>query len=181
MNRRVMILSFVVILSCVFTFTWLLQSATVVYANLTAKLCDSNVKYWCSQVDYGPNGSGWQINGRRYWGGYGISTPGGTSGADKWQLWLLRDWHARNGTWQIAWQCSKPCDNWHANPRPGVEGPFTNGPTGTNAVRNYNASVQFQHRYFQTQPTTRTFCQGIEEHYLSNGTSYYREELINCN
>lgn len=83
---------------CLLALLLMLSSAQEVYANLTQKLCDSNVKYYCSQVDYGTSGSGWQINGRRYWGGYDINTPGGTRGADKWQLWLLRDWQAPSGT-----------------------------------------------------------------------------------
>lgn len=180
MSRRQFAL-FAIISVLLMSVLLFVQEVQTVFANKTQRLCDSNQKYYCSRVNYVAYGSGWKINKRQFWGGYGQNAPGQTLGADEWRLWFSRDWQYINGDWQIRWECRGSCDQWHSNPLPGVEGPFNVGPTGDpGGLRNYNTVVQFQHQYYQHNPS-RVYCQGIEEHTLANGESYLRPELTDCN
>lgn len=150
----------------------LMLTVGIVYANTTTIICDpgANPKYWCSYVGYTPNGNGWTITDRYYKG------SGGNGGAQKWQLYWVKDWAYYNSTWNLLggwgeqpWHTNQFFDQWYTI-------------STDRSSPYYNTAVTGQHRFYtpENPPETRYWCSDKWEHYMASGNSYSVTTYARC-
>lgn len=125
-----------------------LLSSSVALANNTPSVCDSEVKYYCSYVNYDANVlGGWNINHRYYKGGR-------DGGAQRWQLYYARDWYWGGSEWVLQ-------TDW------GQSGWNTNIPLDGSCY----GSVTMRTRYYECTDHCYYWCSNIMEHDLWLGSS----------